>query len=109
MGKRTIIGTVFVFGKRGVIELHNVLYVPKLTFNLLSVTKIRNLSYSVLFTDDTNGHIICKAIDNSNTNVYMVGMELASGPYEVTLQVKNPADRCLTSSSTKNGKTCIWH
>lgn len=68
-GKGTVWGTVKAFEKRCTIKFNNVLYVPTLNVNLMSLRKIRKLNYSVLFTDDEHGHGICKVLHNSNNKV----------------------------------------
>ncbi|CAH2103618.1 unnamed protein product [Euphydryas editha] len=83
------------------IQLKNVLYVPDLAVNLLSVTTIVNSGYKVIFTQrgcdvhDSHDNFICSA--TLNNELY-------------TLDTKNsPETAHLSSNEEKCSDTYLWH
>lgn len=70
-GMGTVNDTVFLFWSRENVQFRDVLYVPKLNFNLLSVITIRKMKYSFLFIDDLKGNGICKVIQQANNEFFI--------------------------------------
>lgn len=58
-------------GKTYPANFDGVLYIPRLKFNLLSVSKIRKKGFKVSFTDDKECSGICKVIDHKSNEFVM--------------------------------------
>lgn len=78
------------------ITVKNVLYVPSLTTNLLSVSELTKNGNSVIFEPN-------KCLIRNNLGVLVAEAELVDGVYRVNLQTQN----CLLTSTKVNGET--WH
>lgn len=88
----TVAGTITSYGKTFPVLFKDFLYVPKLQFNLLSVSKIRKKGYTISFTSDAHGTGLCKVIDNQSNTVAMTGFQVYNGLYEVIMKAKNTSE-----------------
>lgn len=83
-----------------VCKLEDVMYVPDLNMNLLSVSAITNKDGVVTFTKD-------KVIIESNNQEIIAESKTGSGLYEVNLQNGRKIKSCLTKNTVDEAK--MWH
>ena len=60
----TVEAFVIAYGKSSLATFSNVLYLPKLQFNLLSVSQIWRKGYTINSTDDNHQKGICQVVEN---------------------------------------------
>lgn len=75
VGKGTIVCEAEVNGSKRLIGLHNVLCVPDLMCNLLSVSRIRKATLRVVFDDHEDGNGQCEISGKNTGDVYLRGVE----------------------------------
>lgn len=78
----------------------DVIYVPELSMNLISVNAITSQKGTVIFTED-------KVIVKHQNNVVLQGMKNKNGLYEVDLQPQSSANAYLAGNQTE--KAILWH
>lgn len=86
------------------IVLHNVIYLPQMHVNLISVVQVQKSRYSVLFANDE-----CKIIQQESNNIALHTARFGTG-YRVAAVVKRPENIAYTAdecSSEKGAK--LWH
>ena len=101
-------GSAVCFGKKYPIELNNVLCVPGLKFNLLSVSVIRRKGFTVTFTSGKNDNGLCVVTENSTGDVSLIGVELPNGLYEMTVTTNLESNKIHAMTSTNKNNT-DWH
>lgn len=107
-GVGNIRSMITIEGKSKLVQLDEVLFVPGLMCNLLSVSKIRKRGLQIIFDTDDVGKGYCKIIRKDNTNTAILqGIEVKQGLYEVNFQMsENETHKfLLTSESNQN----LWH
>ena len=98
--KGKIKGSAVCFGEKYPIELTNVVYVPPLKFNLLSVSIIRRKGFTVTFTSDENNNGLYIVTENSTGDVSLVGVELPNGLYEITMTANSEMTKIHAITTT---------
>ena len=99
VGRGTVTLQIVVSGKVKKYILNNVLHVPKLKFNLISVSKVTSDSKQIVFSDE-----VCQIIDAS-------GSIVAEGQQEGDLYVLRLKDmpQMLASVASVSHDMELWH
>ena len=93
---------IFENGKTKRCQLHNVLYVPKLAYNLLSVSKVTELGKRVEFYSND-----CQILDRDD-KVVAVGVRRGNLYYLSCQQVKNDQVHVSDAQLNAESKKFIW-
>lgn len=105
-GQGTMIFHTNVDGTPRTVYLKNVLYVPSLMCNLISVSRMRKASLKTVFDTDSNDTGVCVVIDRKETTNYLKGVERPDlGLYEAVLR---PIKFNHSALSAKHNSE-IWH
>ena len=106
------VGTIKVMsvvnGKKVAVHLKDVLYVPNLSCNLISVTRCRKMDMRVTFDSDRNGRGICTGQKRSSGNTVLIGIEnKESGLFEALLKPEMDNHKCSLASISDD--VLLWH
>lgn len=82
-------------------RITDVLFVPKLTVNLISIACITELGFEVTFKNNT-------AQVRRGSEVVMIGTRVGKTLYQLDISASTNADRCLIASSS-NANLQVWH
>ena len=98
-------GAAVVDGKQHEVVMKDVLYVPTMICNLISVSKERRSGFYILFDGERLDDGFCKIVHKESGQVFVHGKELSEGLYDALFRPKNMS-RALVTSSVKQQ---IWH
>ena len=92
LGKGTITARANVRAKKNIVAFKEMLYVPDLMCNLVSISRLRKAGCRILFDDDENGNGICYVIVRETNTVMLVATECKqNGLYEVLMNPFRPS------------------
>ena len=94
--------------KRDII-LEDTLFVPNLTWNLISVSKIRKSGFTVAFESERDGTGTCRVTDSDTNHTYMIGEEYDNGLYKVLLWPQSQRKRRSLVTTTDKNLAELWH
>ena len=72
-GMQNLSCTSQVDSEKSDLVLEEISLVPNLTYNLISVSKIRQLGFTVTFDSKRDGIGTCKVTDSNSNHTYMIG------------------------------------
>ena len=109
-------GTIFVHslvkGQKRLIALTKVLYVPELMCNLISISKMRESMYGIVFDEDVKGREFCNVVLRENERIQLVAVEKEqTGLYEALIKPfvrTEPAAEPRAMIGSLDGNT-VWH
>ena len=106
-GSGSIRFTSICNGKSNPGQLKNVLYVPGIMCNLLSVIQTRRAGLSIIFDSTTRGKGFCEIRTKDEKTPILLGIELTqNGLYEASMR---PKTRDATERVTKKETEHLWH
>lgn len=96
------------------VKMSNVLWVPSLTCNLISVSRMRRSGLAIMFDTDANGQGVCLVTRSGSSELVLKGNECADGLYEVELspghdKPPRPSPRSAIAAISQREKQTIWH
>ena len=105
LGLGTIRGSTVIDRKRVPVIFNNVLFVPALICNLISVCKARRSAFRVTFDEDKTGSGCFEVLHRASGQLYLHGFERDEGLYEAMFQPKIPNTALLS----RQHKNLMWH
>lgn len=87
-GIGTVKGTVVLNGEQHEVVMKEVLYVPIMISNLISVSKARRSGYYILFDAERLDERFCRIVHKKSGQVLVHGKELSQGLYDALFRPK---------------------
>ena len=107
-GKGKVKAVSIVNGEKLTVYLQDVLFVPNLSCNLISVNKCRQNGMRITFDSDKSGRGICCGELKESREQVLKGIESKeSGLFEALIKPEKKLERCHIV--TKKSDTELWH
>ena len=84
------------------VEITDALYIPELMCNLISVSRLRQAGFTILFDSDEHGEGVCIVSRHKSSVVILKAYECADGLYEVEQKLECPQASNARAVKLKN-------